>query len=246
MARTIAVAERGRNLAPSVATVRRAVRKYRAFPLISTPSTFINAAGAWAPVILLTVWWGPVAGGLYTLGQRVIGVPIGLLGDSAGQVYISELAARSRGSASAMTMLFAKTAKGLLTIGLPAGLALLLLAPIAFRLVFGAQWQDAGRMVQWQAVALIAQLVAIPLAQTLNVLGYQRQQFAWDVGRLSLTVGAFAWARFAGLTAVGSIGVYSVVTAVTYLVLIVLGWRAVQHRAGAGNAELKTVVEIPQ
>ncbi|MFN2635855.1 MAG: lipopolysaccharide biosynthesis protein [Gemmatimonadaceae bacterium] len=246
MARTIARAERGRQLAPSVTMVRSAFSRYRAFALISTPSTFINAAGAWAPVILLTVWWGPVAGGLYTLGQRVIGVPIGLLGDSAGQVYISELAARARGSAPGMTGLFSKTAKGLLIIGIPAGVAMLLLAPIAFRIVFGPQWNEAGLMVRWQAVALICQLVAIPLAQTLNLLGYQRQQFAWDVSRLFLTVLAFVWARFAGLTAVGSVAVYSVVTAATYLVLIALGWRAVQQTAASGNPQLHTALEIPQ
>lgn len=245
MARTIARAERGRALVPSIPRLRTVISRYRAFALISTPSTFINAAGAWAPVLLLTVWWGPVAGGLYTLGQRVIGVPIGLLGDSAGQVYISELAARARGSTSAMTGLFSKTARGLLTIGIPAGIGMLLLAPVAFRIVFGPQWTDAGVMVQCQAVALVCQLVAIPLAQTLNVLGYQRQQFAWDVTRLALTVLGFVWAHRFGLSAVGSVAVYGVVTAVTYLLLIALGWRAVREKAAAGKTQLKAVVGFP-
>jgi O-antigen/teichoic acid export membrane protein len=242
MARTITRGERGRKLVPSIPQVRAAISRYRAFALISTPSTFINAAGAWAPVLLLTVWWGPTAGGLYTLGQRVIGVPIGLLGDSAGQVYISELAARARDSSSAMTVLFSKTAKGLLTLGIPAGIAMLLFGPVAFRIVFGPEWADAGVMVRWQALALVCQLVAIPLAQTLNVLGYQRQQFAWDVTRLTLTVAGFAWAHHAGLSPVESIAVYGVITAVTYLLLIALGWRAIRERAAAGNTKLTTVV----
>jgi O-antigen/teichoic acid export membrane protein len=231
MARTIARAERGRGSFPSAARIRAVIARYRAFATISTPSTLINAAGAWAPVLLLTLWWGPVAGGLYTIGQRVIGVPIGLLGDSAGQVYISELAARSRGPRSTMTRLFARTARGLLLLGVPAGLAMLLLAPPAFRLVFGSQWTDAGVMVQWQSVALVCQLVAIPLAQTLNVLGHQREQFAWDLLRLGLTVLGFWWAHHAGLNAVGSIAVYGGVTTVTYLALIALGWRAVRARS---------------
>jgi O-antigen/teichoic acid export membrane protein len=246
MARAITRKERGRKLIPSLSKVRAAASRYRSFALISTPSTFINAAGAWAPVLLLTIWWGPVAGGLYTLGQRVIGVPIGLLGDSAGQVYIGELAARVRDSNSAMPALFSKTAAGLLTIGIPAGIAMLLLGPLAFRVVFGPQWVDAGVMVRWQALALVCQLVAIPLAQTLNVLGYQRQQFGWDVTRLILTVAGFAWAHYAALSPVESIAVYGVITALTYLLLIALGWRAIRERSAAVNTKLTTVAGTPR
>jgi O-antigen/teichoic acid export membrane protein len=236
MAKTLTRAERGRRLMPSLPRVRSVIARYRNFALISTPSTIINAAGAWAPVLLLTIWWGPVAGGLYTIGQRVIGVPVGLLGDSAGQVYISELAARRRTSPSTMTPLFTRTARGLLSIGVPAGVALLLLAPVGFRAAFGAQWVDAGVMVQWQAVALIFQLVAIPLAQTLNVLGYQRQQFAWDVARLILTVGGFTFAYRSGFTAVKSVALFGAIAAVTYLLLIAMGWRAVRDTAARGRA----------
>ncbi|GAC1516881.1 MAG: hypothetical protein NVS1B4_14800 [Gemmatimonadaceae bacterium] len=242
MARSLAMSERGRGLVPPWGRVRAVTVRYRAFALLATPSTLINAAGAWAPVVLLTLWWGPVAGGFYTIGQRIIGVPIGLLGDSAGQVYVGELSARARGSSDSMTRLFSRTATGLLTVGVPAGAAMLLLAPLAFRLVFGSQWTEAGRMVQWQALALTSQLVAIPLAQTLNVLGYQRQQLAWDVMRLGLTVAGFAWAHHSAFTAVGSIALYGVVTTVTYLLLIALGWRAVRQQASGADGAAHSVV----
>jgi O-antigen/teichoic acid export membrane protein len=234
MARLIAREERRRGTTLSGARLRAVIWRYRAFALISTPSTFIYAAGLWAPVLLLTLWWGPVAGGLYTIGQRVIGVPIGLLGDSAGQVYVSELAARARGSRATMTPLFLKTARGLLLVGLPAALGMLLLGPLAFGLAFGVEWREAGVMLQWQSLALISQLVSIPLAQTLLVLRYQHVQFGWDVLRLVLTAGGFAWAHQAGLSAVGAIAIYGGITAVTYLVLIALGWRAVRARTAEG------------
>jgi len=242
MARMIAREERRRGTKLSRARMRAVVWRYRAFALISTPSTLIYAAGLWAPVLLLTLWWGPVAGGLYTIGQRVIGVPIGLLGDSAGQVYVSELAARARGSRATMPQLFSRTARGLFLVGIPAALGMLMLAPLAFRLAFGAQWTEAGVMLQWQAAALVCQLVAIPLAQTLLVLRYQRLQFAWDAMRLVLTVIGFAWAHHAGMSAVGSIAVYGGVTAVTYLLLIALGWQAVRARTAESDMVLDPVI----
>jgi O-antigen/teichoic acid export membrane protein len=122
---------------------------------------------------------------------------------------------------------------------------MLLLGPLAFRIIFGPQWADAGVMVRWLALALVCQLVAIPLAQTLNVLGYQRQQLAWDVTRLTLTVAGFVWAHYMALSAVASVAVYGVITAVTYLLLIALSWRAIRERAAAGSTTLTTVAGTP-
>jgi O-antigen/teichoic acid export membrane protein len=231
MTHLIVRTERERGTRLSWRRVRDVVSRFRAFAFISTPSSIINAAGAWAPVLLLTYWWGPVASGLYVLGQRVIGVPIGLLGDSAGQVYIAELAARARGAKSGMPTLFTATAKGLFLVGVVPALALLLLGPMVFRLGFGAEWNDAGVMLQWQAVALVCQLVAIPLANTLMVLRYQRRQFAWDAMRLVVTILGFWYAHKHAMTAIGAVAIFSGITAITYLMLIVLGWRAVHERS---------------
>ena len=231
MARLIVRTERERGTRLSWARLRAVVSRYRAFALVSAPSTVLNAAGTWAPVFFLTYWWGPVASGLYVIGQRVIGVPVGLLGDSAGQVYISELAARARGSRSTMPSLFADTAKGLFLVGVFPALAMLLLAPPLFRAVYGTEWADAGVMVQLQVLALTCQLVAIPLANTLLVLRFQRRQLAWDAARLFITTLGFVVARRADMTAIGAVGVYSGITALSYLLLIALSWRAIQERA---------------
>lgn len=230
-------AERARGGRFTWAATKAALWRYREFPFVSAPSTMINAIGLWAPVFLLTYWWGPVASGLFVVGQRVIGVPIGLLGDSAGQVYISELAARSRTSRETMPALFAKTARALLLVGLVPMLAMATLSPVVFRLVFGAEWTDAGVMVQWQSLALLAQLVAIPLAHTLLVLQHQRRQLGWDVARFALTVGGFWWAHRSGMDAIAAVAVYSGVTAVTYGLLIVLSWHAVGERAGVARGD---------
>ena len=111
------------------------------------------------------------------------------------------------------------------------------LSPVVFRLVFGAEWTDAGVMVQWQSLALLAQLVAIPLAHTLLVLQHQRRQLGWDVARFALTVGGFWWAHRSGMDAIAAVAVYSAVTAVTYGLLIVLSWHAVGERAGVARGD---------
>ena len=238
MARLILRAERARSDRVSWAAVRSAFRKHRAFALVSTPSTLVNAVGQWAPVFLLTLWWGPVSAGLYVIGQRVIGVPIGLLGDSAGQVYIAELAANARSDPQAMQPLFASTAKALAQLAAATAVGLLLLAPIAFRVAFGAEWSEAGVMVRWQSVALAIQIVAIPMAQTLVVLRFPRRQLAWDITRLLAIGASFYVAQRLALSALDAVAVHGVVTAVLYLALVWLSWAAVRDRGrGPTDAE---------
>ena len=230
MARLILRTERSRRDRVSWGAVRSAFWKHRAFVFVSTPSTLVNAVGQWAPVFLLTLWWGPVSAGLYVIGQRVIGVPIGLLGDSAGQVYIAELAANARSDRSAMQPLFANTAKALAQLAAAAAVALLLLAPLAFRVIFGAEWAEAGVMVRWQSIALSIQIVAIPMAHTLVVLRFPQRQLAWDITRLFATGAGFYFAQRLALSALDAVAIHGVVTAVLYLALVWLSWAAVRDR----------------
>lgn len=236
MAQVIWRTESARVRALTWASVRRALSTQREFVSVATPSYLVNQLGQWVPVFLLTAWWGPIAAGLYVVGQRVVGVPIGLIGDSAGQVYIAELAARSRTSPALMRALFRETASRLALLGGITAGALILLGPWGFRVGFGAEWVDAGRMVRWQGIALAAQLVAIPMAHTLVVLRYQQRQFVWDVVRLLATTIGFWWAYRSGATAVDAVAIHGGISAVLFASLTWASWRAVIARSVHADA----------
>lgn len=233
MARLIWRREGQRLRALGWAQVRAALRAQRAFVAVATPAHLLNQLGQWVPVFLLASWWGAAAAGLYVVGQRVIGIPIGLIGDSAGQVYIADLAERARVAPARMRPLFRETVLSLGRLAALTAVVLILLGPVGFALGFGAEWRDAGRMVRWQGIALAAQLVAIPMAHTLVVLRFQRRQLVWDILRLVVTVAGFAWARWAGWDAVGAVAVHGMLGAVLYGGLTYASWRAVRARADA-------------
>lgn len=231
MARIAWRSERARGPLPTWGEITAVMRSQRAFILAATPANLLNKLGEWMPVLLLTAWWGPVASGLFVVGQRLVGVPIGLIGDSAGQVYIAELAAAQRGDRAALKPLFARYARMLAMLAAITAVALFLIGPGGFALALGAEWADAGRMVRWQSIALAIQLVAIPMAHTLVVLAFQQRQLGWDIVRLVATVGAFSVARDRGLDAVNTVALHGAVTAVMYAVLVWMSWRAVHARA---------------
>ena len=215
------------------ARLRAAFAANGSFAAVATPAHLVNQLGQWMPVFLLVSWWGAAAAGLFVVGQRIIGIPIGLLGDSAGQVYTAELATQARSVPSEMPALFRRTALRLGALAAVIGLGLTAFGPLGFRLGFGEAWVDAGRMVRWQGLALAAQLVAISMAHTLVVLRYQRRQLGWDLLRLIATVGAFVLARRWGMDAVAAVALHGAVTALLYAVLIVISWQAVRARAAA-------------
>lgn len=233
MAGVIWRAERERVRTLTWPRVRQAFSEQREFVTVATPAHLINQIGQWVPVFLLTAWWGIAAAGLYVVGQRVIGVPIGLIGDSAGQVYIADLAAASRNDPAQMRPLFRDTALKLGRLAALAAIILILFGPLGFALGFGDEWRDAGRMVRWQGIALAAQLVAIPMAHTLVVLRFQRRQLAWDLLRLIATVAGFWIARRSGADAVIAVALHGAITALLFAALTWTSWRAVRERAGA-------------
>lgn len=233
MAREIWRRDHARLLAMRWERVRRALREQRAFVSVATPAHLLNQLGQWLPVFLLASWWGAAAAGLYVVGQRLIGVPIGLIGDSAGQVYIADLAARAREAPEQMRPLFRKTALRLGQLAALTAVVLIAFGPFGFALGFGPEWRDAGRMVRWQGVALAAQLVAIPMAHTLVVLRFQRRQLVWDALRLVATLAGFWWARHAGWDAVAAVAVHGGIGAALYAGLTWASWRAVRERADA-------------
>src|SRR5207237_1773536 len=94
--------------------------------------------------------------------------------------------------------LYLRTARGLLLFGIVVFLPLASVAPMIFPRIFGADWHRAGLYVQLTSLMFLAQFVIAPLSQTLNVIGRQDLQLAWDVLRLVTSVLLFLLAHMLG------------------------------------------------
>jgi O-antigen/teichoic acid export membrane protein len=204
----------------------RALRLNAHFPLVSTWSGLINSAGLYVPGLLLAHQYGPVALGGFVLSQRIMGMPMTLVGQATAQVYVGEAAVKLRERPSDLAALYRSISRRLLVWGaVPIGICTLVAVP-TFTLAFGEEWREAGRFAQVLGVAYLAQLCVVPVSQTLTILGRAGTQFAWDCARLVGMIAAFATARTVGTTAVGAVGAYAVVMTAFYVLLWLLGDRA--------------------
>jgi len=197
-------------------------RRYRRFPLFSAPSGLLNTA-AMESVALLVAWaFSPAVAGQFSLTQRVITVPMAVIGVAVGEAYLGTAAELARRSPGALNAVIRSSARRLFLLGVGPALVLAAAGPVVVPFIFGSEWAAAGEYARLLAPAFLAQFVAAPLSQTSNILSRQGSQLALDAGRLAAVVCSFGVGRAAGLSPCVTIGLYSLFTALSYAIMLVL------------------------
>ena len=209
----------------SLQRIRHAGERYKRFPLFSSWAALLDALGPHSPQILLAAFYGAAAGGWFALAQRVITVPLDIVVDSVGQVYFGEAARLSKNDPITVKRFFLKiTWRFALAGGLPIT-TICTLAPGFFTLIFGPNWETAGRYVQILGIMFAVRFVISPLSHTLNILERQDLYFLWDGLRLVLVVGTLILGKVLGFSHISAVGIYSLSMIFAYIVLWLMIWR---------------------
>lgn len=202
---------------PTLSGLKEAARRYRRFPLVASGSGLLNQAVLQLPPLLLAGLYGPQVAGWYALGQRVIQLPMVMVGHSITHVYVERAARHVRDGEPGVPRLLVRTALLLLALGaVPFGL-LAAFGPWLFARVFGPAWEETGHYARLLAGMSLAQFVVSPLSYTLAVLERQGVQLAWDAVRLALLLGGLVAAHRAGLPADQAIGWMGALLAAAYV-----------------------------
>lgn len=216
----------------SMAGMRWVAVRYRRWAVLSTGSAFLNSVVLGVPVLFLSSGYGLTVAGSYALGQRIVGVPMLLVGSSMSQVYLAEAFRLAREDPLQLERLFLQTAKRLLLVGTLPILGLTLTAPWTFTVIFGSQWRDAGLYLMLLAPMLLVQFVSSQLSGTLDVLERQDLFLFASVARLALMVVAVVLASLLRLGDLAAIGLLGAMTLLGYVTYTALCWYALLKRRG--------------
>lgn len=197
--------------------LRDAAGQYRRFPQVSSGSALLNALGVQLPPLLLSVFYGAQVLGWFALGQRVIGLPMMIVGIAVAQVYFGHAAEYARTDIGKLRGLFYKTARRLAIGALIPILPIAIAGPWLFSHVFGPEWTEAGEYVRVLSVTYFVQFIAVPLGQTLNVFERLGLQLFYDVIRLVLAAGGIIAAHALGWSPLAAIASYAVGMLIAYL-----------------------------
>lgn len=187
--------------------LKRMAIRYKKFPLYDSWSGLFNTASTMLPALLLGYFFSPAVVGFYALGQRVLSVPMGVIGGAIAQVFYPRATKADRdGELSKVTLdMFER----LLAIGFVPLMLITVVAPDLFALVFGERWWTAGQYVRWMSLWLFFQFVSSPLSSVYYVLERQQNLLNFNLVMFltRLLVIIVAGIRGDALLAIGLLGI---------------------------------------
>jgi O-antigen/teichoic acid export membrane protein len=202
-------------------------KENRRFAELAGGSAFLNALTGSAPIILVSMFYGDAAAGQLAIGIRVLITPLSIISQAAAFANLGEVSRMLRVGDKSAAQLVRHGMRDLFAVGLiPCALAGVL-GSWAVPFVLGQKWREAGLLLTVQAAGALAQFVAAPFSQLLNVTEDNRRLLIWDSERFAVTILSFCAARIAGLSPVWAVGCASVALVFVYCALARLVLRAV-------------------
>ncbi|MFA0887643.1 MAG: lipopolysaccharide biosynthesis protein [Synergistales bacterium] len=158
---------------------RELLSRYRDFPLFSTWTGFMNTLSTMLPALLLGYYFSPTIVGFYSIGQRLLSLPMTLIGGALAQAFYPH--ATEAFHSGHLRETTRKTFIFLVEIGLLPFSLLSLLAPDAFKLIFGLQWETAGIYIRWLALWIFFVFISSPLSTIYLVMNKQRLLLSFNL-----------------------------------------------------------------
>ena len=172
------------------------LKRYRKFPLVDSWSSFINNLSWQLPSLMLLYFFSETVVGYYSLSNRVIVLPMTLLGSAIAQVFYqrtAELRSNPENLSKSVELVFRR----LSALGLFPAVILGIAGPELFRIIFGANWVEAGRYAQILSPWMFVLFISSPLSNLFATL--ERQELALIVNSIILGT-RFAALVIGGLT----------------------------------------------
>jgi O-antigen/teichoic acid export membrane protein len=178
--------------------VRELLSRQRRFALYTLPSDLLSASSAQMPIFLLATIFGPAAAGTFLLAQRVLLMPLSVIGSAVTDVYktdASRLYAQS-GTCAALTR---KALAALGALAVVPAVVLLLWSPALFATIFGEEWRPAGVLCQILAIPALLRLVATPISYNFYLAQRQAEDLVAQAYGVASMLGIFAFVHLRNL-----------------------------------------------
>lgn len=155
------------------------LKRHKKFPLYTTWSLLLNTGSWQLPTLMFSFFFNPMIVGFYSIGFRILQMPMALVGRAIGQVFLQR-AAKSV-IAGDLTILVEKLFHRLLILSLLPCLILIILGEDLFILIFGDKWGEAGVFAQLLAPWACIWFIASPLSTIYYVVEKQKEELEIEI-----------------------------------------------------------------
>ncbi|RBW69794.1 hypothetical protein DS031_09690 [Bacillus taeanensis] len=203
--------------------IKKMALRYKKFPLYSSFSALIRQVSLEIPAILLMFIYGPSVVGSFIIAQRILTLPLFLIGMSVENVFFSEVSLLLHTAPNKIKELFLKTLKHFFII-LPIMIGLSIFSPWLFPMLFGSEWTESGRYVPLLASMYFFQFLVTPFSSIVYFLERQDLQFLREVLRILFIAIAFTYIMFQQVSSLHAIAIMSAAGSIGFILYGYLSW----------------------
>ncbi|MCE5286195.1 MAG: oligosaccharide flippase family protein [Pelosinus sp.] len=155
-------------------------RKYSRFPKFRITAQVLNTAALQLPIIFISMFFTGEIVGFYAIAHRFMNLPMSLLGNSVGQVFLQK-AAEVRNNPKELKRITFTIFKRLFYIGIGPMAIIAGFGDYLFSFVFGEPWRAAGQYAQVLSVWILFVFISSPLSSIFTVLQKQKQDLFFEI-----------------------------------------------------------------
>ncbi len=152
------------------------LKKYINFPKYSLFADFVNNFTNQLPIFMLNGYGTINAVGSYNMSNRLLGLPIGFLSNSIGEVF-RQRAAQDYNTFGNCKYIFTKTLKTLAVLSVVPFFVIIFFGEDIFAIVLGERWREAGVYAQIMGVMFLFRFIVSPLTYVYTIGNRLKEDF---------------------------------------------------------------------
>tara|TARA_B110000037_G_scaffold191047_1_gene224342 strand:+ start:324 stop:1589 length:1266 start_codon:yes stop_codon:yes gene_type:complete len=164
-------------------------KQYIEFPKINLPHVVIDYGRELTVAVLIIHFYGLAIYGLYELSFRMLKMPLILIGQSIGQVFLQKCS-ENFNAKEAITPFIIKTMITLFLLSIAPVTIIFFFGSDIFAFIFSEEWRDAGTFSEIMVPLVIMLFVASPISSLPMIIDRQREFFILSLFGTALMIGS--------------------------------------------------------
>jgi O-antigen/teichoic acid export membrane protein len=167
---------------------KKALLKYKDYPLFQAPSSVLNSIAAQSPVIFISRSFLDSTVGFFSLVLKTLNAPVALISKSIGQVYFQRVSEHANSSPHLLLSDVYSAAFKLSILSVLLFLPVVFFAPELFSVIFGSEWVEAGLYAQILVYSIAVKFVVGPLSTIFLAIGRIKVASMWQLAYFVVTI----------------------------------------------------------
>ncbi len=197
--------------------------KFRRYPLYILPSHLLNNAASQVPVSVIGSVYGSAALGHYSLVNRILRAPSGMMASAFGEVFKKEASEEYRKKGQCHN-LYLKYIKWLSLLSILPFLVIFFFGEILFGVVFGEEWQVAGTYASVLSPIFYFQFISSPLSSLFIISKNQRLDLIWQCIFIILVISSLTFSVYLNFDILYTLMAISTASSTAYILNIIMSF----------------------